>query len=112
MFSNTKESGLESLIVKWLVEQNHYEQGHSHDYSMEYALDTARLLRFLKDTQPEAVEKLQLETHPLKRAQFLSRVRDEITKRGIIDVLRKGVKVYPASLVMFYMTPSVNNPTA
>ena len=80
MFSNTKESGLESLIVKWLVEQNHYEQGHSHDYSMEYALDTARLLRFLKDTQPEAVEKLQLETHPLKRAQFLSRVRDEITK--------------------------------
>ena len=47
MFSNTKESGLESLIVKWLVEQNHYEQGHSHDYSMEYALDTASLLRFL-----------------------------------------------------------------
>ena len=39
-------------------------------------------------------------------------MRDEITKRGIIDVLRKGVKVYPASLVMFYMTPSVNNPTA
>ena len=36
-FTNTKESGLESLIVKWLVEQNHYEQGHSHDYNMEYA---------------------------------------------------------------------------
>ena len=33
-------------------------------------------------------------------------------KRGIIDVLRKGVKVYPASLVLFYMTPSVNNPSA
>ena len=112
MFSNTKESGLESLIVKWLVEQNHYEQGHSHDYSMEYALDTVRLLRFLKDTQPESVEKLQLETQPLKRAQFFSRVRDEITKRGIIDVLRRGVKVYPASLVLFYMTPSVNNPSA
>ena len=111
-FTNISESGLESLIVKWLVEQNHYEQGHSHDYSMEYALDTVRLLRFLKDTQPESVEKLQLETQPLKRAQFLSRVRDEITKRGIIDVLRKGVKVYPASLVLFYMTPSVNNPSA
>ena len=24
MFTNTKESGLESLIVKWLVEQNGY----------------------------------------------------------------------------------------
>ena len=112
MFTNTSEAGLESLIVKWLVEQNKYEQGHNHDYSMEYALDTVRLLRFLKDTQPDAVEKLQLETTPQKKAQFLARVRDEITKRGIIDVLRKGVKAYPASLVMFYMTPSVNNPAA
>ncbi len=33
-FTNTTESGLESLIVKWLVTQNHYEQGHSHDFNM------------------------------------------------------------------------------
>ena len=112
VFTNTKESGLESLIVKWLVEHNGYEQGQNHDYNMEYALDTVRLFRFLKDTQPDAVEKLQLETNPQKKAQFLTRVRDEITKRGIIDVLRKGVKAYPANLIMFYMTPSVNNPAA
>ena len=79
---------------------------------MEYALDTVRLFRFLKDTQPDAVDKLQLETNPQKKAQFLARVRDEITKRSIIDVLRKGIKAYPASLIMFYMTPSVNNPAA
>jgi len=24
-FTNTTESGLESLIVKWLIPQNHYE---------------------------------------------------------------------------------------
>lgn len=112
MFTNTTESGLESLIVKWLVEQNHYEQGQNHDYSMEYALDSVRLFRFLKDTQPRAYDQMQLENNPMKKAQFLSRVRDEITKRGIIDVLRKGIKAYPASLVMFYMTPSVNNPAA
>lgn len=112
MVTNTQESGFESLIVKWLVEHNGYEQGHNHDYSVEYALDTVRLFRFLKDTQPDAVEKLQLETNPQKTAQFLSRLRDEITKRGIIDVLRKGVKAYPANLIMFYMTPSVNNPAA
>lgn len=27
MYTNTSESGLESLIVKWLVEHNGYEQG-------------------------------------------------------------------------------------
>ena len=102
-YTNTSESGLESLIVKWLVEHNSYEQGHSHDFNTEYALDTARLFRFLKNTQPDAVKKLQLETNPQKTAQFLARVRDEITKRGIVDVLRKGIKAYPASLIMFYM---------
>ena len=110
--SNTKESGLESLLVNWLVNHNGYEQGHSHDFNTEYALDTTRLFRFLKNTQPDAVKKLQLETNPQKTAQFLARVRDEITKRGIVDVLRKGIKAYPASLIMFYMTPSVNNPAA
>ena len=112
VFTNTMESGLESLIVRWLVEHNGYEQGHSRDFNVEYAVDMVRLFRFLKDTQPDAVEKLQLETSAQKRAQFLARVRDEITKRGIVDVLRRGIKAYPASLVMFYMTPSVNNPAA
>lgn len=110
--TNTSEGGLESLIVKWLVEHNGYEQGKSSDFDTEYAIDTTRLFRFLKDTQPDAVAKLQIETNPQKRAQFLSRIRDEITKRGIIDVLRKGVKVYPANLVVFYMTPSALNPKA
>lgn len=111
-FTNVKESGLESLLVNWLVNHNGYEQGQNRDYNTEYALDTTRLFRFLKNTQPDAVKKRQLETNPQKTAQFLARVRDEITKRGIVDVLRKGIKAYPASLIMFYMTPSVNNPAA
>ena len=52
-FTNTKESGLESLIVKWLVEQNGYEEGNNGDYNKEYAVDETRLFRFLQDTQPK-----------------------------------------------------------
>ena len=48
----------------------------------------------------------------LKRIQFLDRLRGEIAKRGVIDVLRNGIKAYPASLIMFYMTPSEKNPKA
>lgn len=44
-FTNTKESGLESLIVKWLVEQNGYEEGTNADYNKEYAVDETRLFR-------------------------------------------------------------------
>jgi type I restriction enzyme R subunit len=55
MPTNTRESGLEILIVNWLVEQNWYEQGVSADYIHEYAVDESRLFRFLEGTQPDQV---------------------------------------------------------
>lgn len=111
-FTNTKESGLEALIVKWMVEQNGYEQGTNADYTREYAVDETRLFRFLQDTQPDALEKLGVFKSALKKKQFLNRLQGEIAKRGIIDVLRNGVKIYPANLIMFYLTPTENNTKA
>ncbi|GHU55798.1 hypothetical protein AGMMS49975_18100 [Clostridia bacterium] len=112
MPTNTRESGLESLIVNYLTEQNGYEQGENADYNKEYALDETRLFRFLWDTQPKAMESLGVRDSDIKRTQFLSRLAGEIAKRGIIDVLRRGVKIYPANIVMFYMTPSEKNHAA
>ena len=111
-FTNTKESGLESLIVKWLVEQNGYEEGTNADYNKEYAVDETRLFRFLEDTQPKEMDKLGVFKSDAKKRQFLNRLSGEIAKRGIIDVLRNGVKVYPADLIMFYLTPTENNEQA
>ena len=111
MITNTKESGLETLIVNWLTTQNGYEQGTSTDYNREYAVDESRLFRFLEETQPDQISKLGID-NPLKRAQFLDRLRGEIAKRGVIDVLRNGIKAYPANLIMFYMTPSEKNQRA
>ena len=111
-FTNTKESGLEALIVKWLVEQNDYEQGTNADYNRDYAIDETRLFRFLQDTQPDALDKLGVFKTDMKKKQFLNRLQGEIAKRGVIDVLRNGVKVYPANLIMFYLTPTENNAKA
>ncbi len=108
-FSNTKENGLETLIVKWLVEQNGYEEGTNADYNREYAVDETRLFRFLQDTQPKEMDKLGVFKSETKKRQFLNRLSGEIAKRGIIDVLRKGVKDYPADLIMFYLAPTENN---
>ena len=108
-FTNTREEGLEALIVKWLVEQNGYEQGTNDDYSKEYALDETRLFRFLSETQPDEMDKLGVFKSDTKKRQFLNRLQGELAKRGIIDVLRNGIKVYPADLIMFYLTPTENN---
>lgn len=111
-FSNTKEDGLETIIVNWLVNQNGYEQGKNADYNKEYAIDETRLFRFLSDTQPDEMEKLAVFKNEQKKRTFLNRLQGELAKRGIVDVLRNGIKVYPADLIMFYLTPNENNETA
>lgn len=107
--ANTKENGLEALIVEWLVNKNNYEQGSNADYNKEYAIDETRLFRFLHDTQPDQMDKLGVANSEIKKKQFLNRLQGEIAKRGIVDVLRNGVKIYPADLIMFYLTPTENN---
>ena len=44
-----------------------------------------------------------------KKNLFLNRLQGEIAKRGIVDVLRNGIKFYPADLIMFYLLPTENN---
>ena len=108
-FTNIKEAGLESLIVKWLVEHNGYEEGCNNDYIKEYAFDEKKLLDFLSKTQPKEIKKLGILESEMKKRQFFNRLSGEIAKRGVIDVFRKGIKDYPVDLIMFYMIPSANN---
>lgn len=108
-FTDKTEKGFETIIVNWLVDQNGYEQGTNDDYNKEYAVDETRLFRFLNDTQPREMAKLGVNNSDQKKRQFLNRLSREIAKRGIIDVLRNGVKAYPADLIMFYFTPTENN---
>lgn len=108
-FTDKTEKGFETIIVNWLVEQNGYEQGTNDDYNKEYTVDETRLFRFLNDTQPREMAKLGVNNSEQKKRQFLNRLSGEIAKRGIIDVLRNGVKAYPADLIMFYFTPTENN---
>ena len=44
------------------------------------------------------------------RRKFLARLQGEVSKRGVIDVLRKGVKDGPYHVELFYGTPSPGNP--
>lgn len=111
-FTDKTEKGFETLIMNWLVDQNGYQQGTNEDYNKEYAIDETRLFRFLNDTQPKEMDKLGVNQSDQKKRQFLNRLSGEITRRGIIDVLRNGIKAYPADLILFYFTPTENNEQA
>ncbi|MDR0312557.1 MAG: DEAD/DEAH box helicase family protein [Treponema sp.] len=118
MPTNTKESGLEELIVNSLVQDNGYQQGANEDYNRDYAIDETRLFRFLNNTQKIEMANIKLsfkesgKAYDLVKQKILDILRAEITKRGVIDVLRNGIKLYPSSLTLFYPTPSERNEQA
>ena len=112
MVSDTTERGLEEQIVGVLVDQNGYVHGEPEDYDREYCVDWAQLAAFLSETQPDAFEGLRLADAGPARRKFLARLQGEVSKRGVIDVLRKGVKDGPHHVELFYGTPSPGNPAA
>ena len=86
--------------------------GAPNDYDREYTVDLAQLLAFLIETQPDVFKGLRLEEAGPARRKFLARLQGEVRKRGVIDVLRTGVKDGPHHVALFYGTPSPGNPVA
>jgi len=128
MTTDTSERGLERLICTALTghpcdppkqgEESHERPANygfgwigarAEDYDREYCVDLVQLSLFLRETQPQAAEALDLGQDGPTRRQFLARLQGEITKRGIIAVLRHGVKHGPHHLDLFYGTPSPGN---
>jgi type I restriction enzyme R subunit len=130
MSTDTSEKGLESLIVAWMTGQTDGSQvargtgeppaaygggwilGDTRDYHRESAVDLTQLTAFLRTTQPDSAEALDLDQDSPTRRKFLDRLQGEVSKRGVIDVLRKGVKHGPYDLDLFYGTPSPGNSLA
>ncbi len=112
MATNTKENGLEKLIVDYLHDQNDYEVGTNEDYSVPFAVDATRLFWFLEDTQPRKLEELHICDSELTKKKFLQYLDKRLRSEGIIHILRKGLKYNHLHLDFFYVRPSEDNPLA
>ena len=130
MTTDTSEKGLESLICEALTgvacdppqggmvreRPSSYGAGwicgDPQDYDREHCVDLAQFSAFLRDTRPEAAESLDLGEDSPTRRKFLARLQGEITRRGTIDVLRKGIKHGPHQIDLMYGTPSPGNEKA
>lgn len=55
---------------------------------------------------------MDIEAEGPNRAKFLARLQGEVAKRGVIDVLRNGVRHGPVSIEMFHGAPSPGNTKA
>ena len=136
MKTDTSEKGLESLIMRYMTGTDGLNSGavqtvaesapakggsgwyagHESSYDREFAVDAEQLFNFLGTTQPEAYAKLGIgelkDKQSMARQKFLARLQGEITRRGVIDVLRHGIKHGALSFDLFYGKPSAENAKA
>ena len=130
--TDTSEKGLETLIIRYMtgtdglavppgsvgdkpdVAGNGYFAGSPKDFDRGQGIDVPQLFAFLNATQPEAFKKLAMadDHKDINRLKFLTRLSTEIGKRGIIDVLRKGLDHGPLHFDLFFGTPSEGNAKA
>lgn len=122
MKTDTSEKGLEGLIcvamtgglcdgtasvggMGWIC-------GERDDYDREYAVDRTQLAAFLGSTKPDLKDSLEFDDDGPMRRKFLARLQGEISKRGVISVLRAGIDHGAHHIDLFYGQPSVGNPAA
>lgn len=131
MKTDTSEKGLEALIVAGMtghtsaptgggfseepepfVGLHNWLLGNPKDYDRAWTVDMVQLRAFIGATQPHLVEAFDLDNDCAARQKFLARLQGEIGKRGVIDVLRNGVKHGANDVDLFYGTPSPGNAKA
>ena len=128
MKTDTSEKGLEALIVAGMtghaallapvegaqapVSSGAWLAGDPAAYDRAWTVDLVQLRGFIAATQPPLVAALDLPNDSPTRQKFLARLQGEVGKRGVIDVLRHGIKHAQYDVDLFYGTPSPGNQKA
>jgi type I restriction enzyme R subunit len=129
--TDTSEKGLENLIVSDMTGRtatqaaggfaetpepfaglHNWLLGDPNAYERAWTVDLVQLRAFLAATQPPLVTAFDLDNDTPARQKFLARLQGEIGKRGVIDVLRHGIKHGQHHVDLFYGTPSPGNTKA
>lgn len=103
-----KEKVLQDHLIDELVTGAGYERRDPKgDYDRALAMDKALVLRFVRDTQPEAWEKLFQHYTASAEDVFFKQLDKALKDRGLLDVLRKGIKIVPGiALSLCYFRPA------
>ena len=86
------EKNFEDDIVNSLV-QSGYAVRVSENYDSALGLDSEILFQFLNDSQPDEISKTEHDFGAKSKEKITDTINSEITQRGVIDVIRNGIKI-------------------
>ena len=102
--TDTSEKALQKLIVKHLVEEQGYVESTSNEFDREFCINKMQLMAFLEKSQLASYNYIQQKGE----RSFLVRLDKRIQDKGIIEVLRKGLKYNDKTVMFFYPEPNSN----
>ena len=116
MTTDTSEKGLENIIEAFLLDKKgerdeslRWIRRESKDFNKEFCLDEGMLRTFLESTQLQKVNRGHIFETPLNMRKFYERVRSQISQRGVVDVLRRGVEHNATIFDFYYPLPAKAN---
>lgn len=99
------EKDMESLIEADLIGSGYFRR-EPERYDKALCLDPELLMNFIIATQPEKWEAYKTQLGGRAKDALLSKVKDEIDKRGTLEVLRKPFTTYGVYFDLVYFKPA------
>ena len=88
------------------LNQSGYRSRRTIHYNKRLCLIHDETVQFIKETQPDEYQKLERQHGTKTPGKLLDRVSKQIERRGVLDVLRKGVKDRGCHFNLTYFRPS------
>ncbi len=104
MPQNYREQHFEDHIEQHLL-QSGYRKGLAAEYDKDLCLMPEEVIRFLQSTQPNEYAKLEQQYGANTPQKLCARIAHEISQKGTLDVLRKGVKDRGVKFRLAYYQP-------
>jgi len=103
-----KEKALqEHLITNLVTGEGYLRRVASTHYDRGLAMDKDLVLRFIKDTQADSWDRLVQHYATSADATFFKQLERSLKSRGLLDVLRKGIKIVPGiQFTLCYFRPA------
>lgn len=103
---NLKEEAFEKHIFDDLARRHKYKKRDEEKfYDRSLGLDPDLLFEFLEKTQPEKIKRLEELYGESMRERLLKRLAEELKKRGIIELLRKGLEEGSEKFDLIFFKP-------
>ena len=104
----TQEKHFEDAIEDWLTTQSGYEIRSNKAFNTELAFDTEVMLDFIKSTQKPVYDALAASYGSQVDNLLLMRIAKECNQRGLLDVIRRGVRDRGQLLRLAYFKPATS----